>query len=123
MQATMPGTPDIETGYVYANDAGDERLVVSVSHVPYYLAMSRRGRAAQPVVEWRTVDPNLPTGQKAQGSATLLSFKRWAVSSRKASVEDTAAFETLQSRRYWASSNKAAVRQIRKKLGTWPRFK
>lgn len=118
----MPITFDIKLGYVYANNAGEERLVVSVSHVLYSSAKPRRAGAAQPVVAWRTVDPSLPVGQKAQGSATLLSFRRWAVSSRIASAEDWAAFQTLKSKRYWASSDKAAARQIRKKLGTWPRF-
>ena len=75
---------EVRMGFVYENDAGEQRLVVSVDH----------GRA-NPVAIWRTPDPNLPKGAKAQGSATVASFRRWAVKMRKATSEDWSAFQQV----------------------------
>lgn len=71
----------IQVGFVFENEAGEPRLVVSIE----------RGRLI-PVAIWRTTDPNLPKGAKAHGSATITSFRRWAVKMRKATLEDCVAF-------------------------------
>lgn len=86
----------IDFGFVYAGADGEVRLVANVGY-------ARPKKNA--VVEWRTVDPDLPHGRKAQGSATLASFQRWAVKLlRQATREDREAFEQLQ----WRRARKAA---------------
>ncbi|EKS5992493.1 hypothetical protein QCA82_004369 [Salmonella enterica] len=46
---------------IYVSKDGEKRRIVSV---------------VDSVVIWKTADPNLPAGAKAQGSATLQSFLR-----------------------------------------------
>lgn len=88
----------IQMNYVYENEAGEQRLVVSVDH----------GKAS-PVAIWRTPDPDLPKGAKAQGSATVASFRRWAIKMRKATTEDWNAFHEIERRR----RDSEAVRRIK----------
>lgn len=69
----------VATNHVYLNAAGKQRLVVEVSHsLSARLYSSWRGRQPDSVVNWSTADPKLPARAKAQGSATLRSFQRWA---------------------------------------------
>lgn len=89
--------------FVYANVDGEQRLVVSVDR-----------RNETDVVVWRTADPKLPDGAKAQGSATLGSFLRWAVSMRKAQKEDVDAFEEVAFRRRWMREERRFVLKNRK---------
>jgi hypothetical protein len=94
----------IQTGFVYENETGEQRLVVSVDH----------GRA-NPVAVWRTPDPRLPKGAKAQGSATVASFRRWAAAQmRKATVEDWSAFQEVERRRVWNTRDTRAIREIKR---------
>lgn len=88
----------VQMGFVYENEAGEPRLVVSVDH----------GRAS-PVAIWRTPDPSLPKGAKAQGSATVASFRRWAVKMRKATLEDWSAFQQVERRRVWNKRDTARL--------------
>lgn len=97
--------PAIQVGFVYENDAAEQRLVVSIN----------RGRE-DPVVIWRTADPRLPKGAKAQGSATLSSFQRWAVRGRKASAEDWAAFAKIERQRAWAAQDRKALVRIKRRM-------
>lgn len=113
----MPTSIPIAVNHVYSNVDGEQRLVVEVSRSSSRLYGSTRSSRPQPVVSWRTADPKLPAGAKAQGGATLRSFQRWAVSCRKATPADWAAFEALQNLRYWRTVDRAMVRQIRKKQG------
>lgn len=95
---------EIKIGGVYTNITGEQRLVVS----------SGRG-SSNPVVIWRTIDPNLPKGVKAQGSATLVSFQRWAVSVRESTKADWDAFPEVERRRQWAAEDAKLVIQIKRK--------
>ncbi len=95
----------IQMGFVYENEAGQQRLVVSVGH----------GRT-RPVVIWRTPDPHLPKSAKSQGSATVESFRRWAVKMRKATVEDWSAFEQVERRRIWNTRDGRAIGKIKRSL-------
>lgn len=95
---------DIRIGGVYTNNAGEHRLVVS----------SGRG-SSNPVVIWRTIDPNLPKGVKAQGSATLASFQRWAVSMRESTKADWDAFQEVERRREWQTEDAKLIRQFKRK--------
>ena len=95
----------VQMGYVYENEAGEQRLIVSVDH----------GRAS-PVAIWRTPDPSLPKGAKAQGSATVASFRRWAVKMRKATPEDWSAFHQVERRRVWNKRDTEAIRRIKQSL-------
>lgn len=94
----------VRRGTVYANGSGEERLVVSVGFL-----------RANPVVEWRTVDPKLPHGAKAQGSATVSSFRRWAITSRPATEGDFSAFEEVQRRRRYMREENRWVRDTKKR--------
>lgn len=96
---------EVRMGFVYENESGEQRLVVSVDH----------GRAS-PVAIWRTPDPNLPKGAKAQGSATVASFRRWAVKMRKATPEDWSAFQQVERRRVWNKRDTEAIRRIKQSL-------
>lgn len=89
---------------MYTNITGEQRLVVS----------SGRG-SSTPVVIWRTIDPELPKGAKAQGSATLASFQRWAVSMRESTKADWDAFQEVERRRQWEAEDAKLVRQIKRK--------
>lgn len=105
--AALPLT--IKFGHVYIGANGDVRLVKSVGYAP-----TAKQNA---VVEWRTIDPKLPAGQKAQGSATLASFRRWAAKLlRKATKEDWDAFGVLQRRRASRASWEAAWRKKKRHL-------
>lgn len=95
---------EIKIGGVYTDITGDHRLVVS----------SGRG-SSNPVVIWRTIDPNLPKGIKAQGSATLASFQRWAVSMRESTKADWDAFQEVERRRQWEAEDAKLIRQIKRK--------
>lgn len=96
---------DARTGYVYRNEDGEQRLVVSVN-----------GSGTKSVVVWRTSDPSLPKGVKSQGSATAASFGRWAVGVRVATSEDWRAFEEVEQRRKWRRSDSVAIRRIKQRL-------
>ena len=104
-KAVTPTELVIQMGLVYENEAGEQRLVVSVDH----------GRA-NPVAVWRTPNPNLPKGAKAQGSATVASFRRWAVKMRKATPEDWSAFQQVERRRVWNKRDTEAIRRIKQSL-------
>lgn len=93
----------IRFNFVYTNANGEQRLVVSVG--------AARKNA---VVEWRTSDPKLSIGAKAHGSATVSSFRRWAVNMRKASKDDWDAFEEVQRKRRWHKEERRWVRAYRK---------
>jgi len=95
---------DIRIGGVYTNHSGEHRLVVS----------SGRG-SSNPVVIWRTIDPKLPKGVKAQGSATLVSFQRWAVSMRESTKADWDAFQEVERRREWQAEEAKLIRKIKRK--------
>lgn len=95
---------DVRTGHVYRNEDGEQRLVVSVN-----------GSGTKSVVVWRTSDPNLPKGVKAQGSATAASFGRWAVGARVATSADWRAFEEVEQRRKWRRSDSVAIRRIKQR--------
>jgi len=95
----------IKPGFVYENEAGEQRLVVSFDH-----------DKASSVVIWRTPDPNLPKGTKAQGSATVTSFRQWAVKMRKATAEDWKAFQQVEQRRVWKKRDTEAIRRIKSRL-------
>ena len=58
----------------------------------------------------------LPKGAKAQGSAALSSFRRWAVRGRKASAEDWAAFEKIERQRAWAAQDRKAIVRIKRRM-------
>ena len=94
---------EIQPDYVYENKDGEQRLVVSV-----------RGDK-NPVVTWQTADPNLPAGAKAQGSATVASFRRWATKVRPATKDDWGAFSRVE---YWRKWHAAFHRQYRRKHQT-----
>ncbi len=95
----------IQMGFVYENEAGERRLVVSVDHY-----------RANPVAIWRSPDPILPKGAKAQGSATVASFRRWAVKVQKATPEDWSAFQQLERRRVWHKRDTEAIRRVKQSL-------
>jgi hypothetical protein len=95
----------IQWGFVYENSKGEQRLVVSVGHF-----------GANPVVVWRTPDPNLKKGEKAHGSATLASFQRWATKMRASTPEDWSAFQQLERRRVWDTQNQRAIQRIKRSL-------
>ncbi|MEI2697006.1 MAG: hypothetical protein V9E94_01210 [Microthrixaceae bacterium] len=90
----------IRMNMVYVNQSGEQRLAISVGR-----------RAHNPVVEWRTPDPKLPLGAKAHGSATVASFRRWAVSARKAAKEDWEAFDLVQRLRRLNREEKQWIRE------------
>ena len=95
----------IETNFVYMNDSGEQRLVVALDC-----------RNTNAVVVWRTTDPKLPDGAKAQGSATLGSFQRWAKTMREATKADVIAFEEVEFRRRWMRKERRYIlknRQLR----------
>ena len=94
---------EIQPDYVYENKDGEQRLVVSV-----------RGDK-NPVVTWQTADRNLPAGAKAQGSATVASFRRWATKVRPATKDDWGAFSRVE---YWRKWHAAFNRQYRRKHQT-----
>lgn len=95
---------EIKIGGVYSNPEGEQRLVVS----------SGRG-GSNPVVIWRTIDPNLPKGTKAQGSATLPSFRRWATSMREGTKADWDAFQLVERRRQWEAEDAKLIRKFKLK--------
>jgi len=95
----------IEPGFVYENEAEEQRLVVSLSH-----------NETNPVAIWRTPDANLPKGAKAQGSATVVSFQKWAVKMRRATTEDWSAFEQVVRRRAWRGKDTVAINRIKSRL-------
>lgn len=97
----------IQRDYVYQNAVGDQRLVVSVGQ-----------DGPNAVVIWRTADPNLAGGAKAQGSATVTSFQKWAVAMRKANEVDWAAFQQVERSREWAKRDARAVSRIKR---SWAR--
>lgn len=111
----------ISMNYVYENAAGEKRLAVSVSPIfSSPMNGTRRRQDPQPVVNWRTANPKLAAGGKAQGSATLRSFERWAVSCRMETAEDWEAFQSLQGLRSVQAETRRMYREIRKQQGTWP---
>lgn len=95
-------TPQIQTGFVYTNNAGVQRLVISIE---------RCGESS--VVIWRTTDPALPKSTKAQGSATLATFSRWASSARKATPDDWAAFIQIARHRVWRKQDRREIQKIK----------
>ena len=95
----------VRVGYVYENEGGEQRLVVAID-----------GRGTRSVVVWRTPDPNLPKGVKAQGSATEVSFSRWATRARVATPEDWRAFGEVEQRREWRKRDSVAIRRIKRSL-------
>lgn len=99
----MSSPNEIKIGGVYTNIDGEQRLVIS----------SGKG-SSNPVVIWRTIDPKLPKGAKAQGSATLASFQRWAVSMREGTKGDWDAFQEVERRRKWEAEDAKLVRQIKR---------
>lgn len=99
---------EIQTGYVYENDAGEQRLVVSVRPA------GEQGDNA--VAVWRTSNPDLGKGLKAQGSATLKSFKRWATKHRRATGHDWEAFQKVERRRVLDSELKRDILRAKKAI-------
>ena len=95
---------EIRENRVYGNSEGEQRLVVSVS-----------GSMENSVVVWRTPDPDLPIGAKAQGSATVASFRRWATKVRPATQADRDAFSHVE---WWRKWHAAFHRQYRRKHQT-----
>ena len=95
---------EIRENRVYGNSEGEQRLVVSVS-----------GSMENSVVVWRTPDPDLPIGAKAQGSATVASFRRWATKVRPATQDDWDAFSRVE---WWRKWHAAFHRQYRRKHQT-----
>tara|TARA_R110002124_G_scaffold128157_6_gene288566 strand:+ start:740 stop:1117 length:378 start_codon:yes stop_codon:yes gene_type:complete len=96
---------EIRTSYVYENDSGEQRLVISISPI------GSEGENA--VAMWRTPDPELGKGLKAQGSATLKSFKRWAKKQRRSTKPDWEAFDKVQRRRVWDKDLARDVRRVK----------
>lgn len=94
---------EIRVGYVYKNAAGECRIVASIDR-----------SKASPVAMWRTCHPELPKGQKAQGSCTISSFARWASTLRPATAEDYAAFEAVVRARQWHTRDHQAIRRIKR---------
>lgn len=92
-------------GFVYENEAGARRFVVSVDH----------DRESY-VVIWRTSEPNLSKGAKAQGSATVTSFRRWAVKIWKATPEDWRVFQQVERRRVWNKRDTESIRRIKQSV-------
>lgn len=93
----------IQMGFVYENESGVRRLVVSIE-----------SRRVSPVAIWRTADPSLPKGDKSQGSATVASFRRWAVKMRKATPEDWDAFALVERKREWQKLDRKTITRIKK---------
>jgi hypothetical protein len=107
---------EIKAGFVYTSHGGEQRLVVGVDRAiinVWYQTESQRRRSPQPVITWRTADPNLSSGFKSQGSATLCSFVRWASTARIATKEDWVAFDAVQRQR----SLSAEIRKMMYKIG------
>jgi len=100
----LPNPLEIKIGGVYTSIAGEHRLVTSFG----------RG-SSNPVVIWRTIDPSLPKGVKAQGSATLASFQYWAVSMRESTKADWDAFQEVERRREWQADEARFIRQFKRK--------
>ena len=98
---------EIRENRVYGNSEGEQRLVVSVS-----------GSMENSVVVWRTPDPDLPIGAKAQGSATVASFRRWATKVRPATQDDWDAFSKVERGRRWHKNDAAFYRRYRQKHQT-----
>lgn len=112
--ATKPA--DVQAGFVYVGLDGETRIVVSVER-PSSLHWQRslQRRQPQPVVNWRTANPDLPAGGKAQGSATVMSFLRWSSSARPATAVEQTAFERVQRMRQIQAETRAMVRVIRRR--------
>lgn len=92
---------DIKFGNVYRSESGESRLVTSVG----------TSAGKQPVVIWRTASPALQATQKAHGSCTVSSFRRWAVSFVPATKEDWEAFAVVsRHREHRNADNKARAR-------------
>jgi hypothetical protein len=102
-----PGKLEIAVGCVYQNDDGEQRLVVSINR-----------SNANHVAVWRTPDSDLPLGAKAQGSATVAIFQRWAIRSRNATKEDWNAFSQVEERRSWRKRDRQAIRRIKARMAT-----
>ena len=95
----------VELGHVYEGRDGSLRMVASCS-----------GQGEKALVLWQSPDPALPAGEKAHGSATVASFKRWASQHvRRATKEDWQALPALQNARRWRKTDRAAVRRIRQR--------
>lgn len=92
-------------GFVYANHMGVRRLAVSIEQ-----------KGAVPVVIWRTADRELPVGAKAQGSATVTVFQRWAVRGAQATEADLVAFDEVERRREWRKRDAKAIKQVRRQI-------
>lgn len=101
---------EIKFNFVYSNADGESRLVVSVS--PPSGSLNR----CPSLVTWRTSNPELNPTQKSHGSCTVEAFAKWAVNRRAATDQDRAAFETVENRRRWRSSDKKAVALIRRRM-------
>ncbi|WP_431225938.1 hypothetical protein ACQ86O_27295 (plasmid) [Serratia sp. L9] len=86
---------------VYENKQGEKRLIVSVT---------------DNVVLWKTADPDLPTGGKSQGSATLASFRRWTASEHPASDAEREAFDRVSRRRKSERQNTRELRAMKNRI-------
>lgn len=95
----------IQWDHVYQNAAGEQRLVVSVGQ-----------DGLNAVAIWRTADPHLASGAKAQGSASIASFQKWAVAMRKANEADWGAFQQVERNREWAKRDARAMSRIKRSL-------
>lgn len=93
---------EIKVGFVYGNESGESRLVVSIEH-----------RQVRPVAVWRTSNPHLPTGARSQGSMNVTSFRRWATWMRSATAADWRAFEEVEKSRAWRREDRSAIRRIK----------
>ena len=98
---------EISANRVYGNKDGEQRLVVFIS-----------GYRKNSVVTWRTPVPDLPAEAKAQGSATVASFRRWATKVRPATQADWDAFSQVEWRRAWRKKDAAFYRRYRRKHQT-----
>lgn len=97
---------DIKFAHVYRSVNGEARLVTSVSNFV----------GKQPVVIWRTASPTLQATQKAHGSCTLSSFRKWAVSVVPAKKEDWEAFAAAARHREHRNADKKAIARYRKAM-------
>lgn len=97
---------DIKFAHVYRSESGEARLVTSVSH----------SAGKQPVVIWRTASTTLQATQKAHGSCTVSSFRKWAISFVPAKKEDWEAFAAATRLRELRNADNKALARYRKAM-------
>ena len=98
----------LQPGFVYENQAGESRLVVSIKRSFY--------EESPDVVIWRTADPELPEKAKSHGSATVSSLIKWAYRARPATREDWNAFAEVSKQREWRKNDGTSIRLIKNRL-------